>query len=86
MPDVRYWSDEGARQALMEQGRRVFERIQGQLDGQSGVVAIEPQCGDCFVGPTLGKANDAAYSRHPDCWLYFVRLDDPIAEIVLPTW
>jgi hypothetical protein len=86
MPDVRYWSDEGARQALMEKGRRAFERIQGQLNGQSGVVAVEPDSGDYFVGPTLGKANDAAYSRHPDRWLYFVRLDDPAAEIILPTW
>jgi hypothetical protein len=86
MPDVRYWSNEEARQALLERGRLAYERIQGQLSGQSGVVAIEPDSGDYFVGPSLGKANDAAYARHPDCWLYFVRLDDPAAEIILPTW
>ena len=86
MPDVRYWSDEGARRALMEQGRQAFENIQGQLSRHSGIVAIEPDSGEYFVGATLGKANDAAYSRHPDRWLYFVRLDDPAAEIVLPTW
>jgi len=86
MPDVRYWSNEGARQALLEQGRRAFARIQDQLGAESGVVAVEPDSGDYFVGATLGKANDAAYLRHPDRWLYFVRLDDPAAEIVLPTW
>jgi hypothetical protein len=86
MPDLRYWSDEGARQEWIKEGRRAFERIQGQLCGEGGVVAVEPDSGDYFVGPTLGKANDAAYARHPDRWLYFVRLDDPAAEIILPTW
>ena len=86
MPDVRYWDDEGARQELMERGRRAYERIRGQLSGQSGVVAIEPDSGDYYIGPTLGQVNDAAYPRHPDRWLYFCRLDDPAAEIILPTW
>ena len=90
MPEIRYWSDEGARQGLMEQGRQVRERIQAQLAaharGQSGVVAIEPESGDWFVGATLGQANAAAYARYPDRWVYFCRLDDPDAEIVLPTW
>jgi hypothetical protein len=86
MPDVRYWSDESAREALMEQGRRAFEQIRGQLDGQGGVVAIEPDSGAFFWGATLCKANDAAYRQYPDRWLYFCRLDDPSAEILLPTW
>ena len=53
---------------------------------QDRVVAIEPESGAHVVGATLGKANDAAYAQFPDRWLYFVRVDDPTADIVLPTW
>ena len=86
MPEVRYWSDESARQGLLERGRETLERVRAQLAGQSGVVAIEPESGDWYVGATLGQANDAAYARYPDRWVYFCRLDDPEAEIALPTW
>ena len=86
MPEVRYWSDEGARQELMEQGRAALGRMWADLEGQSGVVAIEPESGAWFVGATLGLANAEAYAQYPDRWLYFCRLDDRDAEIVLPTW
>jgi hypothetical protein len=86
MPDTRYWNDEGARQALMEQGRAVLGRVRADLDGQSGVVAVEPESGDWFLGETLGQANAAAYVVYPDRWVYFCRLEDASAEIVLPTW
>jgi hypothetical protein len=86
MPDLRMWSDKGAREELMARGRLVFEQIRDKLGGQQGVVAIEPESGAYVIGATLGKANDAAYARFPDRWLYFVRADDPEAEIALPTW
>jgi hypothetical protein len=86
MPDVRYWTDAGAREALMEKGRRVCAQIRGELGERSGVIAVEPESGAYWIGPTLGKANDAAYPHAPDRWLYFCRLDDPRAEILLPTW
>ena len=86
MPDVRYWNDKGAREALTEKGRQAFQRIREQLDERDGVVAIEPDSGAYFCAPTLGKANDAAYLQFPDRWLYFCRLDDPNADILLPTW
>jgi hypothetical protein len=86
MPDLRFWSDAAARQGLMEQGRAALERLAPQLRGREGVVAVEPESGDWFVGPTLGQANDAAFAQYPDRWLYFCRLDDSQAEIVLPTW
>ena len=50
------------------------------------MVAIEPESGEYFVGGTLGKADAAAYAKHPDAWVYFARLDDPEAAIALPTW
>jgi len=86
MPEVRYWNDLSARQELLEKGRKALNRIKEQLSPEQGVVAIEPDSGDHFVGATLGKANDAARERYPDRWLYFRRLDDPRAEMVLPTW
>ena len=86
MPETRYWSDESARQDLMAQGREMLSQICPQLDGRSGVVAIEPESGIWFLGATLGQANAAAYAQFPDRWVYFCRLDDERAEIVLPTW
>ena len=86
MPEVRYWTDASARQELMEKGRRALERIEGKLVSKQGVVAIEPDSGDHFLGATLGKANDAAREHYPDRWLYFRRLDNPRAEMILPTW
>jgi hypothetical protein len=56
------------------------------LRGMNGVVAIEPESGDFFTGKTMGQANQAAFEKYPDYWLYFVRLDDPEAAIPLPTW
>jgi hypothetical protein len=56
------------------------------LEGKTGVVAIEPESGDYFLAPTLGKANDAAFAQYPDRWVYFARLDDHAAAIALPTW
>lgn len=86
MPEVTYWNDQAARQALVQKGRAVFAQVAEQWAEQGGVVAIEPYSGACFWGLTLGKANDAAYAHYPDQWLYFARLDDPSADALLPTW
>jgi hypothetical protein len=88
MADVSIWQDKDARAAFIAQGKEVFARISGELEGQEGatIVAIEPQSGDCFVGETLGQADRAAYEQYPDQWVYFVRMDDPEAAIPLPTW
>jgi hypothetical protein len=86
MPEVRYWKDPSARRELLEKGRKALDRIRERLAAEQGVVAIEVDSGDHFVGATLGKANDAARDHYPDRWLYFARLDDPRAEMILPTW
>lgn len=86
MPDTRYWQDEQARQELIAHGRARFADIRDSLDAEQGVVAIEPESGTYFIGSTLGKANDRASEQYPDRWLYFVRVDNPGAEMVLPTW
>ena len=86
MPDQTYWNDPAAREVLRRAGREALARVRTTLDVQDGVVAIEPESGMHFRGETLGKANRLAYEAFPDQWLYFCRLDDPTAEILLPTW
>lgn len=86
MADVAMWQDAGLRAAFEARARARLEELQAELEGKTGVVAVEPESGDCFVGASLGRANAAAFKRHPDRWLYFVRLDNPKAAIALPTW
>lgn len=86
MADVTLWENKEARAAFEARARARWEEIKGELEGQTGVVAIEPESGNYFVGATLGKANAAAFARYPDQWVYFVRLDQPAAAIALPTW
>jgi len=86
VPEQAYWEDSAAKEELRAQGRVLYARVRATLEYQSGVLAIEPQSGTHFWGRTLGEANRLAYETFPDQWLYFCRLDDPAAEIVLPTW
>jgi len=87
MADVKMWEDKQVRAEFEQKARARFEEVQGELQGDgAAVVAIEPESGDYFTGATLGKADAAAYARYPDEWVYFVRLDDPNAAIMLPTW
>jgi hypothetical protein len=86
MADVAMWTDKSVRAAFEVKARARLEELKPELDGQVGVVAIEPESGDFFVGATLGRADAAAYARYPDIWVYFARLDDPEAALALPTW
>jgi len=86
MADVAMWTDKKMKAEFEAKGKSLFEELKDKLAGQEGIVAIEPQSGDYFVGATLGKADAAAYAKYPDEWVWFVRLDDPEAAIALPTW
>jgi hypothetical protein len=86
MPEQVYWKDSVAKDGLLAEGRAVYAQVRATLEHQGGVLAIEPQSKTHFWGRTLGEANRLAYEAFPDQWLYFCRLDDPAAEIVLPTW
>jgi hypothetical protein len=86
MADLTLWQDKQARAEFQAKAQARFQDLSSELQGQAGVVAIEPESGDFFVGTTLGKADAAAYERYPDGWVYFIRLDDPEAAIMLPTW
>jgi hypothetical protein len=80
------WTDKKVKAEFEAKARSLWEELEPRLEGQEGVIAIEPQSGDHFLGATLGKADAAAYARYPDTWVYFVRLDNPEASIALPTW
>ncbi len=86
MADVTMWQDTKVRNAFEAKAKALLKDLQPRLEGQTGVVAIEPESGDYFVGATLGKADAAAYAKYPDQWVYFVRLDNQEAAIALATW
>jgi glutathione S-transferase len=86
MADVTIWTDKSVKAAFEARARARLAELQAELEGQTGVVAIEPESGDYFVGATLGKADAAAFAKYPDRWVYFVRVQDPQAAIALPTW
>ena len=86
MADVKMWQDTKVRNAFEAKAKALFKDLLPKLEGQAGVVAIEPESGDYFVGATLGQADAAAYAKYPDTWVYFVRLDNPEAAIALATW
>ncbi len=86
MADVAMWQDEKVRAAFEARARARLEELRPELEGKTGVVAIEPKSGEHYVGATLGKANQAASKAHPDTWLYFARLDDWEAALTLPAW
>jgi len=80
------YRDKASRQAFITRAKEVYEKIKDELAGKEGLVAIEPESGDYFVGKTLGQANDAAFAKYPDYWVYFMRIDDPEAAMPLKTW
>jgi len=86
MADIALYKDKEARGAFIARSKEVFEKIKGDLEGHGGIVAIEPESGEYFVGQTLGAANDAAFAKHPDAWVYFVRIGEPEAAMPLRTW
>lgn len=86
MADVAMWQDKKAREAFEDKAKARLEELRAELEDQTGVVAIEPSSGEYFVGPSLGRANAAAFEAYPDAWVYFARLDDWEAAIALPTW
>ena len=80
------YRDKATREAFAAKAKEVYEKMKAELEGKEGLVAIEPESGDYFVGQTLGQANEAAFAKHPDVWVYFMRIDDPEAAMPLKTW
>ncbi len=86
MADVTMWQDKTVRAEFEARARARLEELRAELAEETGVIAIEPESGEYFLGATLGRADAAAYAKYPDKWVYFARLDNPEAAIALPTW
>jgi hypothetical protein len=86
MADVAMWQDKKVKAEFEARARARLEELEAELAYETGVVAIEPESGEYFVAASLGKANEAAFAKYPDHWIFFARLDNPQAAIALPSW
>jgi len=65
MADVTMWQDNKVRIAFEAKAKALLKDLLPKLEGQTGVVAIEPESGDYFVGATLGKADAGCLRQVP---------------------
>lgn len=80
--------DNDERAEFISRGQAVYEKLKSDLEPahEGEIVAIHPESGDHFLGKTLNEADEKAFARYPDEWLYFVRLGSPEAALPLKTW
>ena len=80
--------DEAEREMFVAKGLGVYEGIKGDVQAEhlGEIVAIHPETGEYFVGKTLVKTNEKAYSVDRDAWFLFVRIGDPGVHIPLRAW
>jgi len=80
--------EKAERQEFITSARDVYERLKGDLesDHEGEIVAIHPESGDYFLGQTLNQADEKAYAKYPDVWLYFARIGSAEAALPLKTW
>ena len=80
--------DKAERQAFTARGQEVYDKLKSELepahDGE--IVAIHPDTQEHFLGKTLNEADEKAFAKYPDHWLYFVRIGSPGAAMPLRTW
>jgi hypothetical protein len=80
--------EKAERQEFIAQGEQAYETLKDTLepahDGE--IVAIHPASGDHFLGKTLNEADEQAFAKYADEWLYFVRVGSPEASLPLKTW
>jgi hypothetical protein len=80
--------DKAQREGFIAAGEEVYARLKEDLepDHVGEIVAIRPENGDHFLGKTLNEADEKAFTKYPDQWLYFVRIGSPEASLPLKTW
>lgn len=80
--------DQAKRQRFIAKAQEVYEALKGELEPahQGEIVSIHPESGDHFLGRTLNDADQKAFAKYPDQWLYFVRIGSPEAALPLKTW
>jgi len=82
------YKDKKAQVEFAGKGKQIYDQHKEALEGKyaSHIVAIDVESGEYVVGETLGAANNAMFPKHPDKWIYFVRIGAPEAAIALRTW
>jgi hypothetical protein len=80
--------DKAQREEFIAKGKEVYEKLKDDLEPvhEGEIVAIDPESGDHFLGKTLNEADEMAFAKRPDQWLYFVRIGTPEAALPLKTW
>ncbi len=80
--------DKAQRKEFITAGEEVYEQLKKDLEPAhvDEIVAIHPENRDHFLGKTLNEADEKAFTKYPDQWLYFVRIGSPEASLPLKTW
>ena len=80
--------DKAQREEFTTKGKEVYESLKGELEPahEGEIVAIHPDSGDHFLGKTLNEADEHAFAKYPDEWLYFLRIGSQEADLPLKTW
>lgn len=80
--------DKAERAEFIANGQEQYEKLKNELEPthEGEIVAIYPENGDHFLGKTLNEADEKAFARYPDEWLYFVRIGSAEAAMPLKTW
>ena len=76
------------RQEFITKAKEAYANLKEDLEpaSEGEIVAIHPENGDHFLGKTLNEADEKAFARYPDEWLYFVRVGAPETGLPLKTW
>jgi hypothetical protein len=80
--------DKAIREEFITKGKAVYDSLKDNLepDHANEIVAIHPESGEHFLGETLNEADEKAFAKYPDEWLYFVRVGSADAALPLKTW
>jgi hypothetical protein len=80
--------DKAKRAEFIAMGQEAYEKLKSELEPahEGEIVAIHLESGDHFQGKTLNEADEKAFARYPDQWLYFARIGSPEAALPLKTW
>lgn len=80
--------DKALREEFITKGKEAYDRLKGDLEPahEGEIVAIHPESGEHFLGKTMNEADEKAFAKHPDEWLYFVRIGSADASLPLKTW
>jgi len=80
--------DTAERKDFITKGQEQYEKLRSEFEPahEREIVAIHPESGDHFLGKTLNEADEKAFAKYPDQWLYFVRIGSSEAALPLKTW